>query len=239
MQNYTLNPHQPFVDIWQGPLPIESAWLATLSQSLSPEEQQRAALYKTPELQNRYRSGRGLVRYVLSHYLQQSPAQIDLYQDEHGKPLLRDRQLSFNLSHSQNQIVLAVSNLACIGIDTEVIKPRKNLNALAKQCLGTDEWAIWQHQPDDQQLINFYRLWTIKEAFAKACGRGLAVGLANCVVDMHNFQQFLDLPAAYRHSSWHIAYSTSDQHNALAVVTSASIDRCGFYDFQQLDFTTR
>lgn len=224
-----------FVDVWRGQLPMPEEAVFSLSLSLSEAEQQRAAQYRTTQLQQRYQTGRGLIRRVLAAYLDTSPSTIGLHQDAYGKPQLSSGELSFNLSHSHDQIALAVSNLNCIGLDVEVIRPRNNLKNLAQHCLSDQEWRVWQSLPHDQQLSSFYRLWTIKEAFVKACGRGLAAGLSQCSVDMNRFQNFTQLPEAYGSAEqWCIAHSHASEQECLAVVVPQATVSCRFLNFDQI-----
>lgn len=91
---------------------------------------------------------------------------------EHGRPHFIDPALpDFNLSHSGDWLWLAVG-AAPLGLDIEVLRPRRQLDKLMAHILSTDEQAWVKVQSDP--LAAFYALWTVREAVLKASGRGLA-----------------------------------------------------------------
>ena len=60
-----------------------------------------------------------------------------------------------------------------VGIDIEKILPLEDLNAHAQTILSEKETALFYHIPPEGRLEFFYRVWTRKEAFLKAQGKGL------------------------------------------------------------------
>lgn len=135
--------------------------------------------------------GRALIRVVLSSYDSSiSPADWRFTQNQYGKPAISAQQNSgsiyFNLSHSAERAVLAVSRFPAIGIDIEYsLKPRR-VSAIAQRYFSTQELVELLALPGRQQLERFYDLWTLKEAYIKACGMGLAIPL------QHFSYSFLD-----------------------------------------------
>ena len=83
------------------------------------------------------------------------------------KPYLANNQLYFNISHSNNLIVIIVSEAEC-SIDIEMIKNRPNLNSMAKKLLNEEDY---NHYLVD--LSFFYVIWTKKEAYYKYNGNNL------------------------------------------------------------------
>ncbi len=90
-----------------------------------------------------------------------------------GKPFISGAS-EFNISHSQNIVVCAVSNSE-IGIDVEKIRD-VNINNF-KIYFSTDEYT----DIENSSAINksFFKYWTKKESFAKAIGEGLTISFAN------------------------------------------------------------
>ena len=100
-----------------------------------------------------------------------------------GKPSLKNHpSIFFNLSHSKNIAVCAVSNYE-IGVDVQQISPV--MDKVAKRVLTEKEYAIFKssREPDDY----FCEVWTIKESFLKMTGHGLTKELheisADSIVD--------------------------------------------------------
>lgn len=101
-----------------------------------------------------------------------------------GKPQLKDHpDIYFNLSHSHQAAVCAISNRP-IGIDIELIR---NVNGdLIKYTMTDDEIAQIKEPAD------FFRLWTMKEAYLKLTGEGIHNNMQDVLNNTHNieFQTF-------------------------------------------------
>ena len=89
-----------------------------------------------------------------------------------GRPYL-EGAIDFNISHSGQKVVCALSEQGKIGIDIEQIKKISldDFNGL----FSTSEWEEIIHQKDN--YARFYYYWTVKEAIIKAEGKGLNIPL--------------------------------------------------------------
>jgi 4'-phosphopantetheinyl transferase len=87
-----------------------------------------------------------------------------------------------------------VANNCQLGVDIEQCKQRASLADLVKKCFSVEEAAYWQQLPEHQKHYTFYQFWTRKEAFVKATGLGISLGLSECVINPDNTQQFLRVP---------------------------------------------
>jgi len=175
-------------------------------QTLNAAEQAHAATFKNPLLRNRYITVRGSLRQVLAQKLAIAPEVIEISKAEHGKPYLADYpELAFNLSHSADTWVIAVGWRCRLGVDIEIAKPRSNLAALVEKCFAEPEAAYWHRLPEAEQTAAFYRFWTRKEAFVKATGRGIALGLNRCVLNPGKPTKFLSVPEEFAPASkWRV-----------------------------------
>lgn len=172
-------------------------------------------------MRDRYIATRGLLRQTLAVYLPTDPASLSFAIGPYGKPELVGGGLHFNLSHSADTLLIAVANFADIGIDIEQIKSRSSLLELARRCFSGYELKAWQALPDDQQLESFYRVWTKKEAFVKAVGRGIALGVEQCEVDLQQGGKLLAVPAEYGVAGdWAINELPVDEGACAALVTA-------------------
>jgi 4'-phosphopantetheinyl transferase len=117
-----------------------------------------------------------LLLRVLAHYLGEAPEEIGLARDEHGKPRLvtEPERLAFNLSHSGELALVAVSCGREVGVDVERAKPERDLVALAERALGPEDAAAVRAAGGDERTRLFYELWTRHEARLKCLGVGLA-----------------------------------------------------------------
>jgi 4'-phosphopantetheinyl transferase len=81
--------------------------------------------------------------------------------------------LQFNMSHSHELALCAVSLGKEVGIDVEYLRPMPEAESLAKRFFAESEYALIQALPIKEQAHAFFRLWTAKEAYLKATGQGL------------------------------------------------------------------
>ena len=94
--------------------------------------------------------------------------------NEFGKPFIQDNKygLQFNLSHCDDLIVFAFSRGNEIGVDIERIKKMEDMEGVANLCFTKFE-TEWMKN-SKSSIETFYKIWTIKEAFIKAIGRGFS-----------------------------------------------------------------
>ena len=127
----------------------------------------------------RPKGARGILEGVLARYGHFAP----LVRDDHGKPRSTDtRGLTFNLSHSGDRAVVAVSTVAAVGVDCESVRPIDDFLAVAELTFSPPERAHLAALPPLDRLLKFYSLWTRKEAVAKGIGLGLAYPLVDLPV---------------------------------------------------------
>lgn len=153
---------------------------------LSPDERERLAGYRSAHARHRFLLSRALLRIVLGQLTGRPPQSLRFARLPSGKPLLvDDPDLHFSLSHSGDWIALATSEHQPVGIDIEHPRRHRNIMRIAHRYFHPDECALLEAPPQSETLRQFYRMWTLKEAFFKARGTGLAEGLGRI-----NFARF-------------------------------------------------
>ena len=91
-----------------------------------------------------------------------------------GKPYLKDYpNLFFNLSHTDNLILIAISN-SPVGVDVEKNERNADKEAIIKHFFSENEQQSFFSQPEEQRQLSFVKGWTRKEAILKATGEGLS-----------------------------------------------------------------
>jgi len=117
-----------------------------------------------------------VLRRVLARYLDEAPEEIALTRGERGKPCLatEPERLGFNLSHSGELTLVAVSHGREVGVDVERAKPGRDLVALAARALAPEDAATVRAAAAAERTRVFYELWTRHEARLKCLGVGLA-----------------------------------------------------------------
>lgn len=175
--------------------------LDNLESVLSSEEQERKQRYRHEQARAAFVRVRVALRYLLSRYLHTTPKQIDIAITDKGKPYLTKSRssldLQFNLSHSGQWALLAVSLNTAIGIDVEQHRALTQRNGIAKRCFSSAEFQWWQNLPESLQIQQFYRFWCGKEAFAKATGVGIGIGLEKIELDLQDTVRLVSVPPAF------------------------------------------
>ncbi len=168
------------VHLWRADLEPSRERLMELTATLAVDERERAVRFRFPEHQDCFIAGRGLLRELLSRYLDRPAAALRFGQGAHGKPVLAGTDagagLHFNLSHSGNQVLYAVARRE-VGVDLERLDRTVSYALVAERICTPREWEAFRTLPAERLREAFFACWTRKEAIAKALGGGLASGL--------------------------------------------------------------
>ena len=166
---------------------VETANAAALDQLdsykalLSEDEHERMARLVFDRDQRAFVITRAHVRTMLSRYAAVAPTDWRFVENVHGRPEILDRpagtpDLRFNISHTDGLIACAVTIGREVGVDVEHIG-RHLTHDIAGRFFAPDEVADLRRLPLDDQERVFFDYWTLKEAYIKARGFGLALPL--------------------------------------------------------------
>lgn len=148
---------------------------------LSADEHRRYARYKLEKVRHQFLVTRGLVRTTLSAYGGLEPAAWRFECNEFGRPEVVNfpgpKPFRFNLSHSDGCIVCAVAWQCDLGVDVEYVDRRTGGPHLAQRFFASSEVDDLLALPPSEQRRVFFDYWTLKEAYIKARGKGLAIPL--------------------------------------------------------------
>lgn len=168
------------VQVWRIPVAqpptVVEAWL----HALPPGEQTICLRYRQTVDRTRAIVGRWWRRRLLSQVLGCAPDELDFAETEAGKPQVASpevgRSLQFNVSHSGDWVLLALSRGAAVGVDVERHRAL-DYHELAKSCFSAEEFSTWSGLARVDRETVFYDIWTRKEAYLKAPGLGLGKSL--------------------------------------------------------------
>lgn len=188
------------VHIWQQtlfPTPIQ---LDRLAACLSVEEQQRVEMCRLARQRTALIAVRGTLRTLLGHYLEQPPGALQFCYTPDGKPYLAGHtpSLCFNVTHSGQWGLYAISRCTELGVDLEQIRPmppEKSLR-LARRFFSSAEYTALNGLPLEQVNTAFFACWSRKEAYIKRHGVSMARLLAHfsVTVDPVNPPALLETP---------------------------------------------
>jgi phosphopantetheinyl transferase len=109
-----------------------------------------------------------LVKHLLKNYIQQDLNDTDFLILPSGKPILKNHELQYNITHSQHYLLLLIHLNKPVGIDFEYIS-RRHIQNFSKRFFG-ENWYETKLRPQRQclQRIAFFQAWTQTEAWVKA-----------------------------------------------------------------------
>lgn len=180
------------VHLWQGRLNSPSpAGLAgfVLDHALtllSSDERARARRMRSAAAHAQFVATRAALRLLLADVAGagvEGARNLRFRYGRHGKPYLPGGP-SFNVSHSADFLAVAVTERGRVGVDVELVRPIKRSDRVAARRFAPAEQAWIATAGPDQRDAAFLRVWTCKEAFAKALGDGLATPYPSFSVDL-------------------------------------------------------
>jgi len=151
---------------------------------LTREKQQRITRFRFFDDAKRSLLGEILTRYAIFKDCNATMEQMKFDITMDGKPILQEPSgLHFNISHSGNWVVCAIDDEP-IGVDVEAMKP---INYdIGERFFAPKEYCDLINMEEGQRKKYFYMLWTLKESYIKAIGKGLAIPLDSFCFTVEN-----------------------------------------------------
>lgn len=176
---------------------IDSSLFSKILSIIPPEKREQIKRFAKSEDAIRGALSEILIRYLVKKKLDQT--NIVLEKNFFGKPFFKnEKNFHFNISHSGRWIICAIDNDP-IGIDIEQISPIDL--KIATKIFSNKECKEILSKSDMEGLLYFYKIWTLKESYAKAIGKGLLLPFDSFSITMcGNIIKFTtqnDLPKKY------------------------------------------
>ena len=154
-------------------------WAETHASVLDAEEAQRWRRYLTSESRALFLVAHVTTRAVLSHYGDRAPESWKFDRGANGRPEIAGGSpgIRFNISHTEGMVAVLVHGEADCGVDIEHPWRSTDMRSVSRRVFTDAEQAALFSQPPEARADRFYQLWTLKEAFIKAKGKGFALPL--------------------------------------------------------------
>jgi 4'-phosphopantetheinyl transferase len=184
------------VDVWVADLDVPAAIERALAAELDDAERARAERFRFPHLERRFVVSHAMLRRLLRLH---TDAPLDFVVGPHGKPALASGDgPHFNLSHSGERALVAISADHPVGVDVELIRPLQRQDAVAERIMSPAELDRYQRAAEADRLHALLDVWTRKEAVLKASGEGITAALRGIDVEASGCQvQRLDAGTGY------------------------------------------
>ncbi len=163
-----------------------------------------------------------MTRIILSNVTHMNASEIEYQITKYGKPVLKagiKPAIHFNLTHTKNAAACILSRNGNVGIDMESISEVKDIELLSRTCLTPKEQQFLINL--DYNVEFFLKLWTLKEAYMKATGRGLQIPPQQIEFKpqslLNNQPQLADVQT----EKWHFHLLNTTQDTITAICTSS------------------
>jgi 4'-phosphopantetheinyl transferase len=215
------------VFVWRVPVGQPERELTRLAGFLSADEAARVARFHFEEDRRRAIVSRGVLRILLGTELNELPDRIQFSYGPQSKPELAAdfaaADVQFNVSHSHEEILIALARGRAIGVDVEHIRPGVHDEEISSRYFTPAECVALHSLAPSRRADGFFAYWTCKEALIKAKGGGLSIPLDafEVAVDLEreNVPVCILSPADSR-ESWSIRRLPAPQGYAAAVAAA-------------------
>lgn len=189
-------------------------------------------------------ASRAARRLVIGQILKVDPKEVDFEIGPHGKPEVKEAgkgtgysakgsgcsgpagRIRFSASHSGDWALIGLAREARVGVDVEAVRPME-MKAVAERFFAEEEIRELASLSEGERAAGFFALWTLKESYLKALGRGLSKPLQSFCVRLENG------PALVRCTDepgpWGLASIPFEPGYAAAVAAEGGLKRCRTY----------
>ena len=228
------------VHVWRAFLDVAPERVAALHHTLATDERERAERFRFPIDRARFIVARGVLRAIIARYLDREPGAITFQYNAFGKPSLPDasnrERIRFNLSHADGIALYALTRHREVGIDIEHVRADMAHERIAERFFSAREVATLRALDPALQPEAFFACWTRKEAYKKARGEGISVGL-----DQFDVSLAPNEPAAILMSReadeiaprWFLHHLTPDPGYIGAVAVRGNPGRLTYWQWQE------
>jgi 4'-phosphopantetheinyl transferase len=176
------------VHVWKASLDPPAGIIERLNLLLSEDEHQRSERFYHATDRHQFVAGRGILRRILSAYLELAPDELKFEYNQYGKPFLSpDRggsKLDFSLSHSNGMALYVVARGRRVGIDIEFAQEDFATLEIAERFFSKEEIESLKAVPITRRTDAFFNCWSRKEAYIKAIGMGVSYPLDGFTVSV-------------------------------------------------------
>lgn len=234
------------IDFWfVQPEKVPDSFLSKYRQIISEDEKERVNRYRFAKDQRNALITRAFIRCILAKYSNTAASDFTFGKNEHDKPFLLNNieNISFNLSHTDGLIACTIHQGASIGCDVENNERNNDILNIADRYFSKQETAKLFSLPSEDQSNAFFHYWTLKEAYIKACGQGLAISLQDFSFHLEHLNEVLneDIAISFakhrddKPESWkHWLLKPNDKHTAAISLNRHNTDNIKLQYFEYI-----
>jgi len=196
---------------------------------LSHDEQERYQRFHFDRDRHHYLVAHVLLRKALSAYVDVDPSAWQFSQNQHGRPEISAPEieplLRFNLTHTNGLVACVVTLELDCGVDVERVSARGNLTGIAEKMFADSEQQDLMNLDGQAFLERFFTYWTLREAYCKALGVGIAWSKSNYGFVEEGGERWgisFDAESNDESADWQFALTRPTAEHLLAVAVRAA-----------------
>lgn len=164
--------------------PIPETLYHRFMKFVGKKKEERILKFRRREDAERTLIGDVFIRTIICDRFHLENRKLTFEYNDFGKPFITNvPDFHYNLSHSGKWVVCAVDYYP-LGIDVERIKPIDF--SIAERFFSQTEYMDLMEKKEEERLGYFYDLWTLKESYIKARGKGLSLPLSSFSIRKNN-----------------------------------------------------
>lgn len=145
------------------------------------------------------------VKELIFKYYNVDVTNYEILKNEYGKPYFKDLDIYFNISHTNNLMLIGISD-SCIGVDIEKIKDFND--SVLNKMVDNDYYKYIKSLNYNNQKEIFFELWTKKESYSKYIGKSIVTELKN-----NDFSNTYSFKYIYDNDIYYISYTGENNYN--------------------------
>lgn len=217
-------PDDATVTVWIAPYEeLGEGERTVYKRVLSADEQARLARFQRTEPAQQFLTARILLRAALANVTKVPARDITFGYTAYGKPYVdrpdAARGRPFNISHTQGIVACAIGDGCTPGVDVEAVDRDLDTGQIARGHFAPAERAAVEQGPESERRSTFFQIWTLKEAYIKAHGKGLSIPLDGFRIDTRTASPTikLDDDASDDGRRWRLVARKIDRRHQLAI----------------------
>ncbi|MEW9533757.1 4'-phosphopantetheinyl transferase superfamily protein [Microbispora sp. NPDC049125] len=140
-------------------------------------------------------ASRRMLREVTARVLAQEPDEVRLVADHRGRPMLAGGSVDVSLSHTEDLLIIGVASGGVLGVDVEALDRPLLALGIAEAACNPSENGRLARVPLPRRNARLVRLWTLKEAYAKATGEGLRLDFRQLAFRLNGMRASAEFPS--------------------------------------------
>lgn len=197
-----------------------SDWIL-LEDLLSDAERERSGRFHFERDRQVYVAAHASCRGLLSYCLGGPPQSWTFTVTEHGKPELLtlpgQPRYRVNISHTRGLAAVTLTQVHDVGVDVEWLRRSTPVDQLAKRMFAESERRLVEAANEADKQRVFLSVWTLKEAYVKAIGKGLSQPLDAFAFDLDSDQITFTDRLAESPENWHFERYQIDPDHLMAL----------------------